>query len=106
MENFEQHGLVETLMLTEGVEDGLSAVLAEPKNRTWAMISLSNMANVAARIPPFIDSVIVHRQNDWDKRQASSNSTAASRRCGRRPHGGGSRATYGKDLNDTLRGVA
>jgi hypothetical protein len=42
-------------------------VLAAPQHRVWAMISLSNMANVAARLPDCIDSVIVHRQNDWDK---------------------------------------
>jgi hypothetical protein len=45
------NGLLQTLILTEGVEDGLSAVLAAPQHRVWAMISLSNMANVAAGCP-------------------------------------------------------
>jgi hypothetical protein len=47
--------LLQTLILTEGVEDGLSAVLAAP-HRVWAMISLSNMANVAPRLPECIEA--------------------------------------------------
>lgn len=100
------NGLLQTLILTEGVEDGLSAVLASPQHRVWAMISLSNMANVAARLPDCIDSVIVHRQNDWDKQAAVAAFDAglkALRGTGRmvvEVH-----AVHGKDLNDTLRGV-
>jgi hypothetical protein len=105
-ENFEQHGVVETLTLTEGIEDGLSAVCAAPQFRTWAMISLSNMSNVAQRIPSFVDSVIVHRQNDWDKPQAVAQFDRGFRDLQR-----GGRivvelaAIRGKDLNDTHRGV-
>lgn len=101
------NGLLQTLILTEGVEDGLSAVLAAPQHRVWAMISLSNMANVATRLPDCIDSVIVHRQNDWDKPSAVAafdRGLAALRATGRmvaEVH-----ATIGKDLNDTLRGAA
>ncbi|MFT4115438.1 toprim domain-containing protein [Bradyrhizobium sp.] len=103
----EANGLLQTVILTEGVEDGLSAILAAPQHRVWAMISLSNMANVAARLPACIDSVIVHRQNDWDKPSAVAafeRGMTALRATGRavaEVH-----AVYGKDLNDTLRGAA
>ncbi len=99
------NGLLQTLILTEGVEDGLSAVLAAPQHRVWAMISLSNMANVAARLPDCIDSVIVHRQNDWDKPSAVAafdRGLAALRSTGRMV--AEVAAASGKDLNDTLRG--
>lgn len=101
------NGLLQTLVLTEGVEDGLSAVLAAPQHRVWAMISLSNMANVAARLPDCIDSVIVHRQNDWDKPAAVAafeRGLAALRATGRMV--AEVAAVGGKDLNDTLRGAA
>jgi hypothetical protein len=98
------NGVVETLTLTEGVEDGLSAVLAAPHLRTWAMISLSNMANVAPRLPEFVEAVIVHRQNDWEKPQAVAQfdrGLAAIRDSGRLV--AEVAAADGKDLNDTLR---
>lgn len=56
-----ENGLLQTLGLTEGWEDGMSMVLASPQHRVWAMISLSNMVNVARRLPGCADSVIVHR---------------------------------------------
>lgn len=104
-------GLLQTLILTEGVEDGLSAVLAAPQHRVWAMISLSNMQNVAARLqenPVFrcIDSVIVHRQNDWDKPAAVAafdrglKALQSTGRAVAEVH-----AVQGKDLNDSHRGV-
>lgn len=104
-EEFRAHGVMETLVLTEGVEDGLSAVIARPQYRTWGMISLSNMVHVAARLPAFVDAVIVHRQNDWQKSAAVAQfdrGMAALRATGRMV---AEVAAYGgKDLNDTLRG--
>jgi hypothetical protein len=100
------NGLLQTLILTEGVEDGLSAVLAAPQHRVWAMISLSNMVNVAARLPDCIDAVIVHRQNDWEKPSAVAafdRGLQALRDTGRIVVEVG--AATGKDLNDTQRGV-
>lgn len=105
--NFNNHGLIETLVLTEGVEDGLSAVLARPQYRTWGMISLSNITHVAGRVPEFVDSIIVHQQNDWMKSAAVAQferGMAALRATGRMV---ATVAAYGgKDLNDTLRGEA
>jgi hypothetical protein len=64
----EEHGVFETLTLTEGVEDALTAALAAPKYRTWAFIALSNLANVV--LPRCVDSVILHRQTEWGKHTA------------------------------------
>lgn len=97
------NGLRETLVLTEGIEDGLSAVVANPAYRTWAMISLSNMANIP--LPECIDSVIVHRQSEWNNPQAVAafeRGKAALEAQGRTV--AEVTAMSGKDLNDTLRG--
>lgn len=98
-------GLRETFVLTEGWEDGYSAVLGAPQHRTWAVISLSNLAAIAAVLPACCDSVIVHRQNDWIKPQAVEQfekAKAALEATGRPV--AEVRAIKGKDLNDTLRG--
>lgn len=99
-----ENGLLQTLVLVEGVEDGVSAIMADPAHRVWAMISLSNMANVARRLPACIEAVIVHRQNDWLKPQAVATFEAGMselRRTGRMV--AEVEAVYGKDLSDTLR---
>ncbi len=98
-------GLRETFVLTEGWEDGYSAVLAAPQHRAWAAISLSNLAAVAAVLPACCDSVIVHQQNDWLKPQAVKafeSALAALEASGRAV--AVVKAFSGKDLNDTLRG--
>lgn len=103
----EELGLLQTLAFGEGVEDSLTEVLAQPANRTWAMISLSNMVHVADRLPACCDSVIVHRQNDWQKPEAVAQfdrGMAAFRATGRAV--AEVAAVIGKDLNDTLRGAA
>lgn len=100
-------GLLQTLALSEGVEDGLTEVLAAPQHRTWAMISLSNMVHVAGRLPACCDAVIVHRQNDWQKPEAVAQferGMAAIRATGRAA--AEIAAVIGKDINDTLRGAA
>lgn len=103
----EQQGLLQTLVICEGVEDGLSAVLAAPQHRVWAAISLSNIANVAARLPACCDSVIVHRQNDWQKPAAVAAFDAAIEALQRTGRAVSIvEAAIGKDLNDTLRGAA
>ncbi|KPG01803.1 hypothetical protein IP86_03065 [Rhodopseudomonas sp. AAP120] len=100
-----EHGVLQTLGLSEGVEDGLTGVLAKPDWRWWAAISLSNIANVASRLPDCIDAVMVHRQNDWDKPEAVAAfdaGMAALRASGRAV--ADFAAFGGKDINDTLRG--
>lgn len=98
-----ENGLRETLVLTEGIEDGLTAVLANPEHRVWAVIALGNLGNVP--VPECIDGIIVHRQNDWQKPQAVEafeRAKAALEATGRPV--AEVRASHGKDLNDTLRG--
>lgn len=102
-----EHGLCETLVLTEGIEDGLTVVLAAPAYRTWAMISLGNLANVARVLPACIDSVIVHRQREWNNPAAVAafeKGKAALEATGRPVSV--LEAFGGKDINDTLRGAA
>jgi len=100
-------GLRETLVLTEGIEDGLSAVIADPRYRTWAMISLGNLSNVAKVLPECIDSVMLHRQREWGNAAAVAafeKGKAALEATGRPV--AIIEALGGKDLNDTLRGAA
>lgn len=99
-------GLMQTFVFCEGVEDGLTAVLGGPEFRVWAMLSLSNMVNVARRLPACCDAAIIHRQNDWDKPQAVKqfdDGLAAFRAS----VGAVAElaAPLGKDINDTLRMV-
>lgn len=97
------NGVRETLVLTEGIEDGLTAALANPDHRVWAVIALGNLGNVP--VPECCDGIIVHRQNDWLKRQAVESferGKAALAATGRPVVEVA--ASSGKDLNDTLRG--
>lgn len=98
-------GLRETLVVTEGIEDGLTAAIADPRFRVWAAISLSNIGNLP--LPDCIDSVIIHRQNDWLKPQAVEAFERAKRaiEATGRPVAEVA-AMSGKDINDTLRGAA
>lgn len=98
-------GLREALVLTEGIEDGLSAVLAAPQFRTWAFIALGNLGGI--NLPECIDGVILHRQTEWANRTAVSafeRGKAAIEAQGRAV--AEVTAFAGKDLNDTLRGAA
>jgi hypothetical protein len=56
----------EWLLLSEGIEDGLSGAIARPKFRTWAAISVSNMGNI--ELPAAFDGVIILAQNDTEPR--------------------------------------
>ncbi|WP_414462938.1 toprim domain-containing protein [Hyphomicrobium sp. DY-1] len=67
-EQARKHGTRETLILVEGVEDGLSVAIAAPQYRVWCAGSLSNLANI--KLPECVDEVIVCADNDWGKSQA------------------------------------
>jgi hypothetical protein len=97
-----KHGLIETLVLVEGIEDGLTAAMCKPEYRTWAAISLSNLGHVP--VLPCFDGVLMHRQNDWKNLQAVAAFDAARAAIERRVPVAEIRATVGKDLNDSLRG--
>lgn len=97
-----RQGLLDTLCLVEGVEDGLSVALARPDLRIWAAGSLGNLAHVP--IPACSDRIIVCADNDWGKPQAEAQlkqALAALARSGRRISV--ARSPIGKDFNDALR---
>ncbi len=52
----------EPVVVTEGIEDGLTVALEMPELRVLVTVSLSNMANVA--LPQAIGEVIIMAQND------------------------------------------
>jgi hypothetical protein len=99
------NGLRETLVLTEGNEDGLSAVLARPQYRTWGIASLNNLANIV--LPECIDAVMIHRQNEWTNAQAVKIFNEGKRALQRQGRAVEEIVAFaGKDLNDVQRGAA
>lgn len=98
-----KQGLLDTLVLCEGVEDGLSIALARPDLRVWAAGSLGNLAHV--RLPDCADRVVVAADNDWGKPQAEAQlmkALAALAAQGRAVYV--ARSPIGKDFNDCLMG--
>lgn len=59
----------ETLIICEGIEDGLSIAMACPEYRIWTSISVSNMRNIT--IPKCINQVIIAGDNDGDEAVAT-----------------------------------
>jgi len=57
------------VVISEGIEDGLSVAVAAPEYRVLAAVSLSNMRNIA--LPDAIGSVIIMAQNDPPESQAA-----------------------------------
>ena len=98
-----KHGLRETLVITEGVEDALSVAIASPKHRVWAAGALNNIGTLT--LPECIDEVIVCADNDWDKPEAQKalqRGLEALARQGVKVRV--ARSPVGKDVNDALRG--
>lgn len=54
----------QTLIICEGIEDGLSIALACPEYRIWTSLSISNMKNI--KIPEAIKTVIIASDNDGE----------------------------------------
>lgn len=65
----EKLGLLDTLCLCEGVEDGLSLALSCPDLRVWAVGALGNLGKIT--VPRCAAEVIVSADNDWGKPQAA-----------------------------------
>lgn len=94
-------GLLDTLCLCEGVEDGLSIALACPELRVWAVGALGNLGKI--RLPDCAGDVIVAADNDWGKPQAArllETGVAALVAQGRKVSI--ARSFVGKDANDAL----
>jgi hypothetical protein len=90
--------------LTEGIEDALSAAIADESLRMHAAGSLSGLLGVpnlaCAR------GYLVFRDNDWDKPQAVAlfdKAIARLRSFGKPVEVTGMPAAWGKDVNDALR---
>ena len=98
-----KHGVRETLVITEGVEDGLSVAMAMPDLRIWCAGSLGNLANLV--LPECIDEVIVCQDNDWGKRQAQLLfNKAIDAFVSQKRELRDERSHFGKDANYALRG--
>lgn len=102
----------ETMILSEGIEDGLSCAIAAPEFRVAAAVSLSNMGSV--ELPPAIATVLIAAQNDpwWHEQQQRQHGAqrGLDRAIRHFQKQGRSvrliRPSAGKDVNDLLRGIA
>lgn len=95
----------EWVVITEGIEDGLSVVMADPSYRVLCAVSLANMAAII--LPENIKNVILVKDNDWDNPKA----LAAFERAIAWHHQNGRRVKIlktprksGHDLNDWISG--
>lgn len=97
-----RRGVAGPLVLTEGIEDGLTVALACPRLRVWAAGSLGNMA--AVPLLPCVTELIICADND-DHEQARrqlDRVVAMLRQRGARVRI--ARAWTGKDVNDLVKG--
>lgn len=93
------------LVITEGIEDAITAAIAQPDYRVWAAGSLSLLGKLGW--PECASAVVLVADNDWDKPQA----LAAFEKVLAYWQGMAAgrplkvvRAQTGKDLNDWARG--
>ena len=93
----------ETVIVTEGVEDGLIAALAMPEFRVVASVSLGNMASIM--LPAAIGTVVLVMDNDTGRageNQAKALDAALGFHTGQGRTVKVVRVPQGKDLNDYL----
>lgn len=96
-------GLRQPLIVTEGVEDALAAMVACPDHRVWAAGSLGNLANVP--VLPCVSRIIVCADNDWDKPEAIAQLDKAIAALKRQNVPVSvARSWHGKDVNDLMQG--
>lgn len=101
----------ESIIVSEGIEDGLTLAMAVPELRVVAAVSLSNMGSLV--LPPAIKTVLIAGQNDpwWDdKAQAAHGAARGFDRAVRHFQSEGrivrdARPAGYKDHNDLLRGI-
>lgn len=95
------HG--ETVVITEGIEDGLSVALAVPNLRVLVAVSLSNMG--ALKLPAAIRYVLQCVDNDTgdSARRGAERATQNFQQQGK--YVSLVRSPIGKDMNDLLRAV-
>lgn len=91
------------LVITEGIEDGLSIALACPEYRVWAAGTLGNFSRVPVE-HPCVEHVIIFADNDQgDGARKLFDKGVATLREKRRVTV--ARSPSGKDANDLLRGI-
>jgi len=93
------------VLMSEGIEDGLSAACARPEHRVIAGISLSNFGNIV--FPPQMGRLVILQQNDPEgskAEQALERAIAQQQARGATVALAPPPAGY-KDLNDLLRGA-
>lgn len=98
-------GVTCPLIITEGIEDGLTAAIARPGDRVWAAGSLSLMGKLGW--PACASGVVLVADNDWDKPQAVAAFETVEAHWRGMAQGRPLkvvRAQVGKDLNDWARG--
>jgi len=100
------NGLIEDVIVCEGVEDGLSLAMIDPKKRIIAAGSLSGLMSLTP--PACADTLTIAADNDWGKPQAQAQLDAAVERFARefRLTVRIARSPEGKDFNDLIRGNA
>lgn len=101
-----KHGLLDKVVVCEGVEDGLSLALIDPSRRVIAAGSLSGLLLMTP--PGCIDTLTIAADNDWNNPQALAQLEAAQARF-IEEFGLTVKVAFspvGKDFNDLLRGKA
>lgn len=99
-------GKTSPLIITEGIEDALTAAVARREDRVWAAGSLSLIGGLDW--PACASAVVLVADNDWDKPQAVAAFERVEAHWRAQAQGRPLkvvRAQAGKDLNDWARGV-
>ena len=94
----------ETVVISEGIEDGLTIALARPEMRVLCAVSLANMASVT--LPDAVTGVVIAADNDAPDSQAAAaleRAVAAFHKAGKTVRI--ARAPGVKDFNDLIRGA-
>lgn len=97
-------GILETVALSEGIEDGLSIALGAPELRVWAAAAVSNMGNAPAL--PIVDAWLIHRQNDTSRAAIEEFERVRRQLEATARPVGVIESHFGKDINDLLRAGA
>lgn len=96
-------GLLSRAIACEGIEDGYANAIGKPDRRVFALVSLSNLANLPAMA--CIDDLTVFQDNDWGKPQAQAQLTRACQTLVGKGISVRLAASYlGKDANDLMKG--
>lgn len=96
-----------SLILCEGIEDGLTLAMACPESYVGAAYSLGNLTNLQSPSPEGFGEVVIAADNDWANPTAAPQVMAARRRIlGSGRHCRVVYSEIGKDFNDHLNAYA